>query len=80
MMYKAKCRFRDLEDGHLYEAGEKFPHDGRGISPARIAELSGDKNKAGFALIEADKNADSETPKPAAKTRQKAPKAPKNEK
>ena len=82
MAYKALCRFRDLEDRHLYDAGDEFPHDGRGISPARIAELSGDKNKAGFALIEADGNAgmETETPKPAAKARQRAAKTAKKEK
>lgn len=51
MAYKALCRFRDLEDRHLYDAGDEFPHDGRGIAPARIAELSGNLNKAGKALI-----------------------------
>lgn len=53
MMYRALIRFRDREDGHLYDAGEAFPHDGRGIDPARIAELSSDQNNAHTALIEA---------------------------
>ena len=68
MLYKALCRFRDLEDRHLYNAGDEFPHDGRGISPARIAALSTNANKAGFALIEAVPVKDEEThadqPKP----------------
>ena len=50
-MYESITTWRDLEDNHLYRTGEKFPHDGREISEARIAELSGTQNKAGFALI-----------------------------
>lgn len=50
-MYKSIATWCDLEDNHLYRDGEKYPHDGREISPERIAELSGTQNKAGFALI-----------------------------
>ena len=50
-MYESVTIWRDLEDGHLYQAGGPFPHDGREISPERIAELSGAQNKAGFTLI-----------------------------
>lgn len=50
-MYKSIATWIDLEDNHLYRTGERFPHDGREISPERIAELSGTQNKAGFALI-----------------------------
>lgn len=50
-MYESIKEWRDLEDKHLYNAGDKYPHDGRKISPERIAELSGTQNKAGFALI-----------------------------
>ena len=46
--------WRDLEDGHLYQPGDDFPHDGRVITKERIAELAGTQNKAGFALIKAD--------------------------
>ena len=53
MMYKVICQFRDLSDGHLYNVGDVFPHDGRGIDPSRIAELSGTANKARIRLIEA---------------------------
>lgn len=45
-------KWRDLEDKHLYEAGDVFPHDGREISAERIAELTTAQNKAGFALIQ----------------------------
>lgn len=61
-MYKSIVRWRDLEDKHLYEAGDAFPHDGREISEDRIAELSGTQNKAGFALIQAVDVADEEKP------------------
>ena len=71
MAYKALCRFRDLEDGHLYDAGDEFPHDGRGIDPARIAELSGSLNKAGKALIFAASTAMEETHSSEEKPRQK---------
>ena len=43
--------WRDLEDGHLYNKGDEYPHDGRRVSDERLAELSGTQNKAGFALI-----------------------------
>ena len=61
-MYKSIVRWRDLEDKHLYEAGDAFPHDGREISEDRIAELSGTQNKAGFALIQAVAVKDKEEP------------------
>ena len=50
-MYESIARWRDLEDGYLYNDGDKFPHDGREVSAERIAELCGTQNKAGFALI-----------------------------
>ena len=50
-MYVSVRKWRDYEDGHLYNAGDPFPHDGRVISDSRVAELSGTQNKAGFALI-----------------------------
>lgn len=53
MGYKSIADWRDLTDGHLYANGDVFPHDGRVIPEARIAELSGPQNKAGFALIKA---------------------------
>lgn len=53
MKYKSTARWRDLEDKHLYEKGDEFPHDGREIPDERIAYLMGTQNKAGFATIEA---------------------------
>lgn len=70
-MYKSIVRWRDLEDKHLYEAGDAFPHDGRDIPPERIAELSGTQNKAGFALIEAVHVPDEGNPIQKAKTPRK---------
>jgi len=51
-MIKALCDFRDLQDGHLYRAGEPFPHDGREIPAERISELSGAHNASGRPLID----------------------------
>lgn len=50
-MYESITEWRDLEDGHLYRRGDKYPHDEREVSEERVAELSGTQNKAGFALI-----------------------------
>lgn len=49
---KSIVKWRDLTDGHLYNAGDPFPYDGREIPKERIEELSGKRNMAGFALIE----------------------------
>ena len=50
-MYKAIQQFRDLTDGHLYQEGETFPHDGREIPADRLDALVSDNNRAGKALI-----------------------------
>ena len=64
-MYISLRQWRDLTDGHLYAPGDPFPHDGRAIAPARIAELASDANKAHLVLIEAvfanDKESKAET-------------------
>ena len=51
MMHKALRQWRDLTDGHLYNPGDVFPHDGRQIAPERIAALVSGSNKANMALI-----------------------------
>lgn len=51
MKYISTTTWRDLQDGHLYAAGDPFPHDGREIAAARLADLSTAHNKAGYALI-----------------------------
>ena len=51
-MYRAVERFRDLTDGHLYVAGEQFPHDGRDVPEERIEALQTGRNQAGKRLIE----------------------------
>ena len=53
MKYVSVAYWRDLQDGHLYDVGNVFPHDGREIPEKRIAELMSTQNKAGFALIKA---------------------------
>ena len=52
-MYKSITQWRDLTDGHLYNAGDPYPWDGRTIPDERIEQLSTPQNKAGFALIKA---------------------------
>ena len=51
MQYKATCVWRDLEDGHLYQTGDHFPHDGRAISVQRIEALKSGDNLAHKVLI-----------------------------
>ena len=45
-MYKVIERFRDLTDGHLYEIGDAFPHDGRKVNVDRLTALETGKNQA----------------------------------
>ena len=52
-MYISTTEWRDLESGHLYNAGDPFPYDGQDIPEERITALSTAQNKAGFALIQA---------------------------
>ena len=53
-MYKVISSFADLQDDrHVYKAGDTFPRKGVKVSEERIAELSSDKNRRGFPLIEA---------------------------
>lgn len=52
-MFKVIKRFIDLkDDNHIYNAGDKFPWDGRRVSKKRLEELSTAKNKRGIPLIE----------------------------
>ena len=51
MGYVSIARWRDIEDNHLYNEGDEFPHDGRELSPQRVDSLVSGKNKAGIALI-----------------------------
>ena len=54
MTYISLTRFRDSEDGHLYDEGEQFPFDGRKVPEKRLKELESNTNKAGFPLIKAE--------------------------
>ena len=65
MMWKALEMFRDLEDRHLYQPGDSFPHDGRAISKERLNALSGRENATGRPLIAPDEETlKEETEKP----------------
>lgn len=51
-MYKAIKFFADLQDNnHVYNVGDIFPRKGLEVSEARLAELSGYKNKQWEPLI-----------------------------
>lgn len=39
IIYKEKKYFKDLEDGHLYVLGDKFPFDNREIKGDRLKLL-----------------------------------------
>ena len=67
-MIKALCDFRDLQDGHLYRAGEPFPYDGREIPANRISELSGAKNASKRPLIQVLYELPGDKPKPRRKS------------
>lgn len=52
-MYKVLKHFVDLTDNnHEYHTGDTFPRDGLKVTKARFTELSTDKNRRGFPLIE----------------------------
>ena len=80
MMLISLRRWRDLTDGHLYGPGDEFPHDGREIDPARIAELSGSENKAKMRLIEAVPEKGKENQAETAAKPHTAPKTPRGRK
>lgn len=53
MTYRVLTAFTDLRDnGFGYEAGDIYPRLGYKPEKARIEELSTDKNRRGFPLIE----------------------------
>lgn len=56
--YISCCTWRDLTDGHLYHEGDKYPFDGREVPDERLEALENGKNRAGLALIRADKDED----------------------
>lgn len=53
-MYRVITTFRDLEDGHLYRAGDPFPHDGREIKNERLESLLSSQNRVSKPVIEQD--------------------------
>lgn len=53
MKYRVIKFFMDLQDGnHAYNVGDEYPRKGLKVTDARIAELTGNKNKQGKPLIE----------------------------
>lgn len=56
--------FRDLEDGHLYHAGDVFPYDGRVVPRMRIDLLKSPKNLACKALLVETEDIPTKTEKP----------------
>ena len=77
-MYKSITQWRDLTDGHLYNAGDPYPWDERTIPDERIEQLSTPQNKAGFALIKAVEGAKGQTVKEEAGTAEIAEKTAEN--
>lgn len=58
-MYKVLKHFVDLTDNNYeYHTGDTFPRDGLKVTKARFTELSTDKNRRGFPLIEEVANAE----------------------
>lgn len=51
-MYKVIKEFTDLQDGcYEYHEGDEYPRSGAAVSPSRIDQLLGDKNRQGVPLI-----------------------------
>ena len=73
MKYISATQWRDLTDGHLYAEGEPFHFDGREIPAARLDELAGSRNRAGFPLIRAGEVQDEPKEEPKAEAPEKAP-------
>lgn len=60
-MYIVVTDFYDLQDANWhYAVGDVFPRDGFGVTPTRLAELSGRDNLRGLPLI---KEKDEQKPK-----------------
>jgi len=50
-MYEVIMPFKDLVNGGDYKVGDIYPMDGVNPAEARINELAGSHNKAGYPLI-----------------------------
>ncbi len=63
-MIKVIKEFYDLQDGcYRYKEGDTYPRKGYKATDARIAELAGNKNKLGKALIEVEQLKEETKPK-----------------
>lgn len=71
MMYRVITTFRDLEDGHLYQIGDPFPHDGREIRKERLESLLSAQNRVSKPVIEQDEQDIGAEQKPAQKSPRK---------
>ena len=75
-MYRALMAFRDMEDGHIYQPGDPFPHDGREIKKERLDSLATGQNRISSPVIEQViediKEEPEEAPKPVRGRRKKA--------
>ncbi|CRV31544.1 hypothetical protein [Staphylococcus saprophyticus] len=60
--YKVIKYFIDLEDNNkVYEVGDRFPKPyNKKVTPERLAELSGSRNRQGKPLIEKVEQADND--------------------
>ena len=64
-MYKCIVFFSDLHDkSYKYRPGDEFPRPGLKVSPERIEELSTNKNRRGFPVIEEVKEPEAAEEKP----------------
>ena len=62
-MYKVIKFFCDLQDNNRpYEIGDTFPRSGLSVTDERLEELSGDKNRLGYPLIELVKETNEKKP------------------
>lgn len=50
-MFKVIKPFADRIDGHVYGAGDIYPHEGAEATAERLAELSTNENACGEPLI-----------------------------
>lgn len=63
-MIKVIKEFYDLQDGcYQYKEGDTYPRKGYKATDARIAELAGNNNKLGEALIEVEQPKEDVKPK-----------------
>ena len=61
-VYKVKHRFKEKQhDGHIYEAGDTYPTEGKKLVKARAEELSKTHPIYGVAFLEVNKETSLDT-------------------